>query len=87
MVLRWADMKFIGLLLVDFDLGAFAGQVGHADPEVGHSPPDPIVARLLEDRLHVHGEFDPVSGRFSFPDRRQHGCNNNNNNNNNNNIN
>ena len=60
--------------LVDFDLGALAGEVVHAHPEVGQSAPDAVVARLLEDGLHVHRELDPVAGhRLARRDHRQHG--------------
>ena len=64
-------------VLVDFYLGALAGQIGHAHPEIGQSAPDAVVVRLLEDGLNVHGELDPVSGRFALSNGCQHRCNNN----------
>ena len=73
-LLLWIEEEKGTPLLVDFNLGAFAGQIGYAHPVVGQSAPDAIVARLLENGLHVHGEFDPVVGRFSGRDRGEYGC-------------
>ena len=52
-------------VLVDFNLWAFTSKIRHSDPEISKSTTYAIISCFLENRLDIHGKFDPFPGCFS----------------------